>query len=981
MLRGIDLNNLPELTSEELALLLRLGERLLAKFDLQGVLSLVAVTACEVVQAETLAVPMIDADYTTFTYRAACGKYAEMVVNQTFPIDEGTCGWVLKNQRPLLFGEGGEFEINLGSRWQPGMASSLLVPLICRGKIIGGLSAMGKQGGGAFNLRDLTVLTLFANQASIAIDNARLFQQLTAEGARLRLILESAAEAIYGIDAAGCCTFANPACLRMLGYDSESELIGKPMHETVHHTHADGTALPLEKCHVHHRVRYGDVAHADTEIFWRQDQSSFPVEYWAHPALQEGQVVGAVITFIDITRRKTAEAQQTLAASVFANISEGVIITDTKGSLLDVNQSFSRITGYSRSEVLGKNPRFLKSGKHDPSFYEAMWCSLSQKGFWSGEIWNRRKSGEVYPESLSIKVVTDDAGKTQHFVALFSDITIEKAYQEQLEHRAHYDCLTELPNRILLADRLNQAMRQEMRRGKLLAVAYLDLDGFKEVNDQYGHNMGDTLLINLANRMKEMLREGDTIARMGGDEFAVVLLDLSEPSDCIPLLERILKIAAQPVIVDETTLQVSASLGVTFYPQVSSINADQLLRQSDQAMYQAKQSGKNCYHLFDTEQEQQLRGCRQRLERIREGLVNDEFILYYQPKVNMHSGKVVGAEALIRWQHPEKGLLQPADFLHYAENSPYAILIDEWVMRTGMWQIEQWQLQGLNLAISLNVSPINLQQADFVERLQSLLEERSSIDRTLIELEVLETGVLSDIPHVSKAIEACKKLGIQFALDDFGTGYSSLAHLRRLPARTLKIDRTFVRDMLENPDDLAILEGVVGLASSFGLKTVAEGVESIDHGEILLFLGCELGQGYGIARPMPAAELAGWVEQWQADPRWLAANALHRDDIPLLYAVIDHRAWVNTIGDCVEHGCILPPLDAELCRFAQWLNGKGAERFGSHPLFETICELHHQVHELSAEIIIASSDETDAMLRQLYALRDRLIAQLFQLIY
>jgi PAS domain S-box-containing protein len=302
-----DKTKIPDLSHEELALLLGLGERLVSEMELEKVLTLVAETACQVVHAETLVVPIIDTEWQTFTYCAASGKYADMILDQTFPINEGACGWVIQHQRPLLFGEGESFDLAANARWQPGVASTLLVPLICRGTITGGLSAMGKQGGGAFNQRDLTVLTLFANQASTAIDNARLFQRLRREEIRLKLVLDSAGEAIYGIDMEGLCTLANPACLRMLGYSSEADLLGRHMHETIHHSRADGSAFPLSECSVHQAVLEGRQTHADTEVHWRSDGTSFPVEYWAHPKVQDGQVVGAVVTFIDITERKQAE--------------------------------------------------------------------------------------------------------------------------------------------------------------------------------------------------------------------------------------------------------------------------------------------------------------------------------------------------------------------------------------------------------------------------------------------------------------------------------------------------------------------------------------------------------------------------------------------------------------------------------------------------------------------------------------------------
>ncbi|MEY4736983.1 MAG: hypothetical protein RL302_1302, partial [Pseudomonadota bacterium] len=359
----------------------------------------------------------------------------------------------------------------------------------------------------------------------------------------------------------------------------------------------------------------------------------------------------------DINTRKQAEAKLQLATSVFDHAREGIMVTDAGKNIIDVNDAFTRITGYSRKEVLGQNPRILNSGRQDNAFYEAMWRNLTKDGHWSGEIWNRRKSGDVYPELVTISAVQDAIGNVLQYVALFSDITAIKEQQSKLEHIAHFDSLTNLPNRVLLADRLLQEAAHATRRGNILAVAYLDLDGFKVINDQYGHDVGDQLLIALAGNMKQVLREGDTLSRIGGDEFVVVLTDLTETQACVPLLTRLLGAAARPVTVENVVMQVSASLGVTFYPQAQAVEPDQLLRQADQAMYQAKLAGKNRFHVFDSAQDSNLRIHHEDLQRIQRAMEQREFVLHYQPKVNMRTGQVVGAEALIRWQHPQKGLL------------------------------------------------------------------------------------------------------------------------------------------------------------------------------------------------------------------------------------------------------------------------------------------------------------------------------------
>ncbi len=585
-------------------------------------------------------------------------------------------------------------------------------------------------------------------------------------------------------------------------------------------------------------------------------------------------VMGVLSVYEDITEHKQALAQVALAASVFSHSCEGIMITDTRGNITDVNEAFTRITGYTRAEVMGKNPRLLSSGRQGMTFYAALWRSLADKGQWYGEVWNRRKNGEVYAEMLNISAVRDAQGQTQHYVALFSDISLTKAHQKQLDHVAHFDVLTSLPNRVLLADRLHQGMTLALRRGQMLAVAVLDLDGFKGVNDAHGHEAGDQLLVALASRLKQVLREGDTLSRMGGDEFVAVLGDLPDVGACEPLLSRLLLAAAQPIPWGDGHLQVSASLGVTFFPQGEDVDADQLLRQADQAMYQAKLAGKNRYHVFDAEQDRSLRGHHERVQRIRQALSAQEFVLYYQPKVNMRSGVLIGVEALIRWQHPQRGLLLPGEFLPLIEAHPLAVALGEWVIDTALTQMTQWANQGLVLPVSVNISARQLQQLDFVERLAVILARHPPLRPGLLEFEVLETSALEDLAHVSRLIETCRSMGVTFALDDFGTGYSSLTYLKRLPVTLLKIDQSFVRDLLDNPGDLAILNGVIGLAGAFGRAVIAEGVETVAHGARLLELGCELAQGYGIARPMPAQALPAWAAAWQPDPSWTALPLL-----------------------------------------------------------------------------------------------------------
>jgi diguanylate cyclase (GGDEF)-like protein/PAS domain S-box-containing protein len=586
-------------------------------------------------------------------------------------------------------------------------------------------------------------------------------------------------------------------------------------------------------------------------------------------SLNEPDLVGAVVMLIDITERKIADARLHLAASVFTHARESIMITDIHGSIIDVNATFTKINGYALEEVVGQNPRILKSGRQSGEFYAAMWGAIVEHGYWVGEVWNRRKSGEMYAQILTISAVRDSDGAVKNYVALASDITPMKEHQKQLERIAHFDALTGLPNRVLFADRLEQALLLSERRKRALSVVYLDLDRFKSVNDSYGHAVGDELLIAVSKRMKTALRDGDSLARFGGDEFVAILTDLESPGDCIPVLERLLEACSTPVLIltgsQQINLHISASIGATVYP-TDGADADLLMRHADQAMYMAKQAGRSRYHLFDVEHDCAVRNQRQQLEEIRCALENEEFCLHYQPKVDLCSGKVIGVEALIRWQHPQRGLLAPAEFLPLIENNPLSIAVGDWVLRSALDQIEVWHRSGLALPTSVNIGAMQLQQDNFASQLETLMAAHPQLPRNCLELEILESSAMEDMAKIAQVINACQALGVHFSLDDFGTGFSSLTYLKHLPAESLKIDQSFIRDMLNDADDMAIVNGVIGLAQAFNRNVIAEGVESRAHCDALRAMGCLLVQGYEIARPMPAMEVPDWIRHWEAKP-------------------------------------------------------------------------------------------------------------------
>lgn len=582
---------------------------------------------------------------------------------------------------------------------------------------------------------------------------------------------------------------------------------------------------------------------------------------------ETNQIMGVLGIYDDITEHKKLEEKLRLAASVFSNTQEGIVITDINGIILDANKAFLAITGYALEDILGKNPRIFKSGLHEPEFYKELWQSIKSKHYWCGEVWNRRKNGEIYAEWLTISAVTNEYNEIVSYIGTSSDISLLKKREQQIEKLAHYDLLTGIPNRVLLIDRILLAIAQTKRNNNLLAVCYLDLDGFESINERFGHKDGDQLLIEITNRMKRTLREEDTIARLGGDEFAFLLQDFSCIEDCEHTLNRLLKTINKPTLLSGELVVISASIGISVYPEDDS-SPEILLRHASQAMYQTKQEGKNSFHIYNIELDKQMHAHRTALNRIDLALKSGEFELYFQPKVDTKKGIVFGAEALIRWQHLERGLVMPKEFLPLIENNEFANRLDAWVIHNALEYIARWQGLGLDLKISINISARSLQSADFVDTLHHALLHQPLVKPNCFELEILETEVLNDLHKTSKVITACQALGVQFALDDFGTGYSSLSYLRHLPVQTLKIDQSFVRDMLEDENDLAIVRSVIGLAEFFNREVIAEGVESIEHGKALRSMGCQLLQGYAIAKPMPAKVFEQWLNDWQIPMEW-----------------------------------------------------------------------------------------------------------------
>jgi diguanylate cyclase (GGDEF)-like protein/PAS domain S-box-containing protein len=705
---------------------------------------------------------------------------------------------------------------------------------------------------------------LLAAQKALEMERA----ELKKTSAQRSYLLEASPVMIYTLRVTS--EHAEPAWIsgnitRLLGYTPEEAL---KRDWWIKHLHPDDRAQAL--AHFRQLRKHGEVrqtfrfAHKQGQYLWLQDELRL-----LYPINGRSEAVGV---WRDITQAKESEDSLRLAASVFANSYDAILVTDSAHRIVDANPAFTRITGRQVSEVLGQtlNPLALP-GEDNAHALAQVHAALDGQGHWQGELALTRYNGSKLVCALSASSVRHGGNQVSHHVVVFSDISHLKAHQAELDRLAHYDPLTGVPNRRMLVDRLNQAVARARRSGKSLAVCYLDLDDFKPVNDRLGHAMGDRLLVTITQRLQLALRGEDTLARLGGDEFVLLLSDLGHPSEWQVVLERVLTTVKQPVALGDVSATVSASVGVTLFPS-DDVDADTLLRHADQAMYRAKQAGRNQHHLFDLAQDREVQVQRELVTRLAEARTDGELRLFYQPKVDLDTGQVVGAEALIRWQHPEKGLLPPAAFLWHMDGTDLEVLVGEWVIETALAQITTWKTQGDALppgaCISVNLSGTQLLKPGFRPWLQAALQRHPVVRPGDLELEILESAALADMETAALVMAQCRELGVRFALDDFGTGYSSLAYFRKLPVDLIKIDQSFVRNMLTDTDDHGIVQSVVYLAQAFRRPVIAEGVATLDHAGALLGLGCHLAQGFGIGHPMPATEWPKWVAHWHHQKAW-----------------------------------------------------------------------------------------------------------------
>jgi diguanylate cyclase (GGDEF)-like protein/PAS domain S-box-containing protein len=562
--------------------------------------------------------------------------------------------------------------------------------------------------------------------------------------------------------------------------------------------------------------------------------------------------------------RISKEGQLQLAANVFENITEGVVVTDTEGTIVAMNKAVSKIFGYSEEEVLGQNPRLWKSQHHENVFYQDMWNSLINTRYWQGEIWNRRKSGDVFPCQMTITGLRNEDNTLSNYVSVFSDISLVKESQDKLKYLAQYDQLTNLPNRRLLLDRLEHAIYIAERNEHTLGLLLLDLDNFKEVNDSLGHKSGDLLLIQVATRLLACVRESDTVARLGGDEFVVLLPDIKYAENVIKVTQKILERLTDPFTIEGHEVLISASIGITISPD-DGTQADTLLKNADTAMYHIKHMEKNDFQFFTASMQEHIVRRLDLISELRLAMEKEQFLLYYQPKMDLNTNRITGMEALIRWQHPDERMINPADFIPLAEETGIIVPLGKWVLAQACRQAKKWQEEGLtSLRVSVNLSARQFQDEELVQMVEDTIQD-TGIEAGLVELEITETTIMQDIERTINTLWQLRNIGVLLSIDDFGTGYSSLNYLKRFPLDILKIDRSFVLDISKDSNDRAVVEAIVSLSRHLKMKVVAEGVETEEQLEFLKKQKCHEIQGYYLAKPLPADEFKKFVLQHQAE--------------------------------------------------------------------------------------------------------------------
>ncbi len=834
----------------------------------------------------------------------------------------------------------------------------------------------------------LEFAALLGDIVGIAFGHQKIRQALKLSETRYRTMFESLNEAIIVSDTETYAILAaNNQTAKITGRSVEelTALNLRSLHPPEFHDKVDSQ---VERC----KQLSGSESMMELPLV-RPDGSIIPIEVSGAGCYRENGRTLIMATFRDMTEQKRIELEKSQALVDLKRAEQMALVgnwmLDPVSAQMKCSDGVFRILEMEPTETLAFGAFQQALHPDDRArVFEALRATLDR--FEPFMLVHRIKlpDGRIRHIEVRGEATRGADGTAEILNGTVQDVTERIHHQQQLERIAYYDTLTNLPNRARLTERLNKVIEEVDQRGGKVIVCVLDIDDFKNVNDRYGQALGDQLLNKLGKRLQDSVRKYDIVARLGGDEFALVFNELNANDLSVPRLTAILEAVAKPVPLGKKTVQISASLGVTTHRGTvdNEMDADLMLRQAQQALYQAKLAGKNRYSMFDADLEYETRFFHKSLQEIRRALEKREFVVYYQPKINMRSGDIFGVEALIRWQHPQRGLLAPAEFLPVVKNHPLGIELDEWVMSSVLDQLEAWRAEGIELTASVNVTAHQLQQDDFVLFLRNLLDKHPELPAGKLELEVLESSAMNDIAQVSSVMHASQALGVHFALDDFGTGYSSLTYLKSLPASIVKIDQSFVRGMLDHPDDLAIIKGVLGMATAFDLQVIAEGVETVAHGEMLLRLGCNLAQGYGISAPMPADLLTKWMRTWKLYPEWNQLEPIGSDKLPLLDAEVEIRAWIRMVEEAFN-GKYTPSgfgVEHTECSFGRWLRGAGRHRYGSLKTFESIEFMHHQVHELAKCLLDSGvplhTPQQHKELQDFYILRDNLLGALDEMI-